>query len=106
MNPGLLKHLITFQQANVIEDELSQEIEEWTDYKSLRAMIKTMKGSEYFAAASVQAERTYRFIIRYRNDIDNSMRILYKGRIFDIVEPPINDDEENKTLTIIAKERI
>lgn len=105
MNPGLLKHKITFQKVVIYDDELGQKIEEWQDYKTTKSMIKTVKGTE-FQNETVNSSRIYRFVIRYRNDIDSDMRIKYKGRIFDIIEAPINDDEQDITLTIVAKERV
>lgn len=99
-------HRITFLQDDGHEDELGQWIEVWQEVKRAWAAIKTMQGREYFAAAAAQAENTCRFVIRYAPDITTDMRINYKGRIFDISQPPINDDEANKTLTIIAKERV
>ncbi|MED3274242.1 phage head closure protein, partial [Bacillus thuringiensis] len=53
-----------------------------------------------------QATRVYRFVIPYTSDITEEMRINMKGRIFDIIEPPMNDDEMYQTLTIIAKEHV
>lgn len=101
------KRKIIIQRLVTVTDELGQELEdEWQDFKAPWATIKTMQGREYFAAATAQAENTYRFIIRYTTDVTNDMRIIYKGRVFDIIEPPINDDELNKTLTIIAKEKV
>lgn len=105
VNNGDFRHRITFQTPTVVKDELGQEEIEWTDSKSVWAMIKTMQGREYFAAAATQSENTTRFVIRYTSGIDSNMRILYKGRVFEITAPPINDNEENKTLTIIAKEK-
>jgi SPP1 family predicted phage head-tail adaptor len=102
-----LNSRITFLKTITIEDELGQEIDqEDVEYAACWADIKTMLGKEYFAAAAAQAERTYRFIIRYRSDITSDMKIKFKGRIFDITHPPINDGENNVTLTVIAKERI
>lgn len=69
-------------------------------------MIKTVKGSEYIEASASQATRVYRFVIPYTSGITEEMRINMKGRIFDIIEPPMNDDEMNRTLTIIAKEYV
>lgn len=103
-NSGQFRHRITFQQSIESEDELGQKSREWEDVTSAWAMIKTLKGREYFQAAATQSETTSRFIIHYREGINGSMRIKYDDRIFDIIEPPINDDEMNKTLTIIAKE--
>lgn len=102
---GLYRHRITFQEKQKTEDDLGQEVEgEWEDVAQEWAMIKTMQGREYFEAAAAQAERTSRFVIHYRPGIHHDMRIIYDGRIFDISQPPINDDEMNVTLTIIAKE--
>jgi len=104
MNPGLMRHRITFQQYVSTEDELGQQIGQWTDFWTCWAMIKTIQGREYFAAGAERNEGTIRFIIRYTPGIDPAMRIVYKGRIFDI-ESVINDDERNETLTIIATEK-
>lgn len=102
---GKFKHRISFQKLGTTQDELGQEIEgEWENVASAWAMIKTLQGREYFAAATAQSERTSRFVIPYQRGIDSTMRIVYDGRIFDIEQPPINDDEMNKTLTIIVRE--
>lgn len=103
MNPSQFKNRITFQKLSGYEDALGQYIESWVDHVSVWCMVKTVQGREYFAAAASQSENTYRFVIRYRPGIDSSMRINYKGRIFNI-ESAINDDELNKTITLIAKE--
>lgn len=103
-NSGSFRHRITIQSFVVEKDELGQESDgEWIDFKSMWANIKTMQGREYFAAAATQNENTVRFITRFIPGIDPSMRINYKNRIFEIASV-INDDEANKTLTIIAKE--
>lgn len=105
MNPGLFRHRIKLLKMVVTEDEIRQQIEDWQEVRTCWAAIKTVSGREYFAAASVQAERTYRFIIRYTPGIDETMRIDYQGRQFDI-QSVLNDDERKKTLTIIATERV
>lgn len=100
------KHRITFQQFVNNTNENGFPLEEWQDVKSVWAMIKTLQGREFFQAASVQAEIISRFVIRYTVGITNEMRIIYKGRTFEIIAPPINDDEMNKTLTIVCKELV
>lgn len=102
---GMFRHRITFQQLKSVEDDLGQVIDEgWQDARTAWAMIKTMQGREYYAAAAAKSETKSRFIIPYQPGIDSSMRILFDGRVFDIEQPPINDDEMDKTLTIIANE--
>lgn len=106
INSGLFRNRIQFLQSTTVEDELGQKETSWDQYKSVWAMIKTVRGSEYVAAAADQAELTYRFVVPFTPGISKDMRIDYNGRIFDIIEPPINDDELNETLTILAREQL
>lgn len=105
MNPGQFRHKITLMKLVTTQDEIGNTIEEWKPVRACWAAIKTVSGREYFAAASVQAERTYRFIIRYTPGINETMKIDFQGRRFDI-QSVLNDDEGKKTLTIIATERV
>ena len=104
MNPAKLKHRITIYEEVEIEDEDGFKITNPVDVCKVWAMFKTLRGSEYYTADAPQHELVSRIVIRYRKGIDARMKINYKGRIFDIIEPPINDDEQNKTLTILVKE--
>lgn len=105
---GLFRNRITILHTAVTEDELGNQIvDDEAEFARAWAMIKTVKGSEYLSASAVRGERIYRFIIRpYMPGITNNMKISFEGRTFDIIEPPINDDEMDATLTIIARERI
>lgn len=103
-----MKHKITFQQLQeYIDPDTDRPVKEWVTIKSAWCDIKTIKGSEYVSAATDRehVERTYRFIIRYTTGIDNSVqtRIKFKDRFFDI-ESILNDDEANRTMTIIGVE--
>lgn len=110
---GKFKHRVTFQEVvpNSGVNENGFPIDAWQDVKSAWAMIKTVKGSEYSSAASTQNENISRFVIHYTEGLHPDMRIVYKKkpvedeRFFDI-ESILNDDEADKTLTIIVKEVI
>ncbi|WP_144499658.1 phage head closure protein [Bacillus sp. FDAARGOS_235] len=105
LNSGDFRNRISIEQPVVIKDELNQVIEtSWQEVKKAWSMIKTVKGSEYIEASASQATRIYRFVIPYTSGITEEMRVNMKNRIFDIIEPPMNDDEMYQTLTIIAKE--
>ncbi|MED3271477.1 phage head closure protein [Bacillus thuringiensis] len=107
LNTGDFRNRISIEQPVVMKDELNQVIEtSWQELKKAWSMIKTMKGSEYIEASASQATRVYRFVIPYTTGVTELMRIKMKDRIFDIIEPPMNDDEMYQTLTIIAKEHV
>lgn len=103
---GLFRHRISIVEMVDVPDDYNNQVQKEHEIKKAWAMIKTLKGSEYLRAAAVRAERIYRFIIHYTPGITNKMIVKYDSRTFDIIEPPINDDEMNRTLTIIAKERL
>lgn len=105
MNPGNFKHRITFQKQGTeqAEDGFPSSGEVWQDVKTVWAMIKTVQGREFYQAATTNNEDTSRFVIRYTTGINVDMRILFKNRVLDI-DAIINDDELNKTLTIIVRE--
>lgn len=105
-NTGSFRHKITIFKEDTVENENGFPVETREDICRVWTAIKTVRGKEYAEAAATQSEIISRFIIRYRKGIDARMKIDLNGRIFDIIEPPINDNELNKTLTIVAKERV
>lgn len=104
MNPAQFRNRITFQNHTQTTDAMGDAISAWVVHSTRWAMIKTVQGKEFIQATAVQGERTVRFVVRYTKGLTNDMRILYDGRTFEIIAPPINDDELNKTLTIMARE--
>ena len=99
MNPGELRHRITLQALETRVNENGFEEEMWIDHKTLWASIKNLHGREYFQAAAVQKENTVKFIIRYIPGIDTSMKILFKGKNYDITSID-NIRYENKFIEI------
>ncbi|MEY8414801.1 phage head closure protein [Tissierella praeacuta] len=103
MNPGELRHRITFQRLTTSTNENGFEIEEWTDVKTVWAGVTNLHGREYFEAAAVQAENTVKFTTRYLKDVDTSMRILFKDKQYNITSID-NIKYENKLIEIKAME--
>lgn len=100
MNPGELKHRITFQ----VQD-LEQEEETWNDILSTWANINPISGKEYYSAETINSDLTHKIRLRYRKGITPDMRILYKDRIFNIVSV-INEYEKNAILQLMCRELI
>ena len=112
MNPTRFKHRIELFQRTTIIDELLQETETYESWGKLWADIKTIKGTEYIAAAQEKQNKTVRFVVRYSKPLERllqadktSFEIVYKSVTYD-VKDAMNDDEMNKTVTIIAEGRV
>lgn len=98
-----LKHRITLQLFTTVVNENGFEVETWGDFKTLWASVTNLHGREYFAAAAVKAENTVKFTIRYTEGIDESMRILFKGKQYNISSID-NIKYDNKFIEIKAME--
>jgi phage head-tail adaptor, putative, SPP1 family len=79
-----LKNRITLQILETITNENGFEVEAWTDFKDLWASVTNLHGREYFEASAVHTENTVKFNIRYTDEIDTTMRILFKGKQYNI----------------------
>lgn len=103
MEAGRLRHRITFQQATETYNDVGEPVTTWSDFKTVWAEVRPLKGEEYWSSQQVNAQITHRVNIRYLPGIDSTMRIKFKERYFDI-EPPLNADERNVRLSMYCKE--
>lgn len=82
MNPGELRHRITFQRLN--------DSEEWIDYYNCYAKVNTEGGREYLGSSAEQSVSNTVFTIRYCKMLKdlylNSQlyRIKFNKAVFDI----------------------
>ena len=79
-----LKHKIEVQVFGDSENEAGESIKTWKIYKRLWADKKQLKGITTYYEDKEGLEYTYRFKVRYREDLTEDMRIVYKGVIYDI----------------------
>ena len=98
-----LRHRITLQKLETGTNDNGFETETWIDFKNLWASISNLHGREYFEAAAVQAENTVKFTIRYTDDIETTMRILFKDKHYNIISID-NIKYANKFIEIKAME--
>lgn len=88
MKAGDLDRLITIQSLTVTQNDLNEDIEEWSDYlTNIAAQVKPLTNRELWAASQVNSEITHRFIIRWREGINERMRIVYDGKYWNLSTP-------------------
>jgi SPP1 family predicted phage head-tail adaptor len=81
---GEMRYQITIQRITPITNENGFESESLQDFKTVRAAVTNLHGKEYFAAKAVQAENTVKFTIRYLAGVDQTMKILFQGKPYNI----------------------
>lgn len=100
---GRLHHRVTIQEHVTGQDEFGQPIDTWADVATVWAAVEPLRGREYFAAQQVNAEVTARIRTRYRKGVRPSMRVLYDGRLYDILSV-IDPEERHQELQLMCRE--
>lgn len=84
MSIGELRHRIAFLLITPVINENGFESEEMRVYKTTWAAVSNLHGKEFFAAMAVQAENTVKFTLRYIAGLDQTMKILFEGKTYNI----------------------
>lgn len=85
MQAGKLRHRIIIQRPAITQDENTGAIiEDWQDLATVWASVEPLSAREFIASATTQNEITARAVIRYRSDINSTMRLKHRGQLFSI----------------------
>lgn len=105
MRAGELRHQITFQEKTSTRQSFGDFADTWDDYVTVWAAIEWKSGRRYLEAAQLNAEIEGIVRIRYRSDIEPTMRITFGNRIIEIISIA-NTYERNRELVISCKEAL
>lgn len=98
---GELRHKVELQAPVTTQNGVTGEIETtWATIANPWAQIVPMSAREFIAAAAEQSEVRGRIVIRYRGEIDATMRIVHRGKYYAIfgVMPDAESGKEHVTL--------
>ena len=85
MRAGTLRHRMLLQRPDFEQNsETGMLTTVWIDVCKLWAEIVPLSAREFIAAQSMQSDISARIVIRYRADIDATMRLLHDGKIYNI----------------------
>jgi len=94
MDPGELRNRITLQKKKEATGPVLP-LDEYEDYKTIWAKASYLTGRTLYAARAANVKTDVEFIIRYRTDIDETMRVKYKGKTYEIdAILPLDNKEE------------
>jgi len=100
MRAGTLRHRIQIQQKTVTQNTYGEEIVAWAELTTVWGSVEDLSGREFYEARQVPAaEVTTRVCIRYRSDVEPTMRVIHGGRTLEIVS--VLDPEGRKRETIL-----
>jgi SPP1 family predicted phage head-tail adaptor len=91
INRGRMDQRITLQQRVKSRSAAGEQTYTWANLATdpeVWAEANPTRGREFFAAAQQQVEAPMAFRILWRNDVDQTMRVLWRGRPYDIAAAP------------------
>ena len=81
---GQLDRRILIQRFSESTDGFGQEVKTYSGLAYVWANVKEKIGSEGEEGDMIASTKKVEFIIRYRTDVDEQMRILYNSNIYKI----------------------
>ena len=105
MKVGKLRHRVTIQRLEEVDDGYGGVEEKWQNVATVWASVEPLRGNERYTAQQVQAELTHKVTIRYRAGIKPQMRLVYGNRILEI-EAVIDVEERHKWIELLCSEII
>lgn len=107
MQAGRLRHRVTIQNFTTTVLPSGQELESWSDGKTVWAEVNGISGREVVASGAERVEITNRIWIRSRTDISASSRLKvlngpYRGLMLEVAGPPI-PDTKGELMEILCK---
>lgn len=109
MRAGDLRHPIEIQRLTEVRDPSSGEFGEpaWQSFANTWASVEPLSAKDLIAAKAAQSEATGRMVIRYRQDVLPTMRIIYRGEVYSIEGPPLEDDNSGREyLTLLVSKGV
>lgn len=100
---GKLRHRVTLQQKVETRDTYGGLSIAWeTVAESVPAQISYLSARELIASQSMKSEIVARVVIRARDDIDPTMRLLYGNLVFNIqgILPDLESGREYFTIPV------
>jgi SPP1 family predicted phage head-tail adaptor len=86
MQAGRLRHRLVIQSKSVTRDSYGGEVVAWVEFATVWGEKRPLRGAEYIAMQSAQADITSRFVIRYLPGVTPAMRVLDGEATHDISE--------------------
>lgn len=110
MQAGKLRHRIDIEEFIQVRDPVTGEFAEpvWAaKWPKCPARVEPLSARDLVAAKAAHSEATARLVIRYRPGVLPTMRIIYRGEVYSIEGPPLEDDKSGREyLTILVSKGV
>jgi SPP1 family predicted phage head-tail adaptor len=101
MRAGQLRERVQLQAFTAASDSYGQPIESWAELATVWGDVKPLASREGFTpgAGQVQATATHKVRIRYRADLDEKMRVIWRTRVLQV--EAVQDPDQRTRETVL-----
>lgn len=99
---GQLDRRITIQSFTTTTDDFGEVVKSFTTLAEVWAKVEEKRGSEGEDGNQIVATKRVEFLIRYRSDINEEMRIQYNNETYKI-EAILNADSRKAFQKIVTR---
>lgn len=100
-----LKHKVTFQESQELQNDFGEITNDVVDILTCRASIQTITGKETFTSNQNYSTLSHKLRVRYSSKINAKQKIIFGSRVFNILAV-LNIFEKNKELEILVEEAL
>ncbi len=104
LNPGSLRHQVIIQQPTYAKGTSGADEPTWSTFVSGKAFFDSPRARKYFASDRENVSKTYGVEMHWQAGIDETMRLLFSGRTFEIMDSV--DVEERHRITYLHVQEI
>jgi SPP1 family predicted phage head-tail adaptor len=104
---GLLRHRITIQKPTDQLDTFGHRLKNWDDVATVWAEVRPMGSNERLLAFQMQSGQSHVIKTRWMpelKDVSGEYRIVFEGRLFNIIGRPRNVTEKDDYLIFDTRE--
>lgn len=103
MRSGTLHDRITIQRPSTAlrDNQWGRQGEQFVDLATVWANVRPITAREQLRGGGIQSETSFTIRLRYREDINDQCRIVYRGNVLDIASV-LDVDGRRREIEILA----
>ncbi len=98
-----LRRRVRIETPVEVSDGMGGTVRNWQLLAEAWAEISPLRGREALAQFQLESQISHRIVLRWRANLDASMRVVHGGRVFNI-RAVLNVDEADRVLEVLADE--
>lgn len=101
---GRLRQRVTLRKPEAVKSPYGEVTTAWVDVATCWADFVPLSVREFIGQSRVESQVSARVTIRYRDDVDATMRLVYAGKTYDIAGVLADPDSGREYLTLPVAE--